>query len=48
MPASSGTTHICTKCTGSVWLSPPCNRQESFFSECRIPVPALIRWASPG
>ena len=24
------------------------SRQESFFSECRIPVPALIRWASPG
>ena len=28
--------------------SPPVSRQASFFSECRMPVPALIRWARPG
>src|SRR4051794_18082785 len=48
IPPSSGTTHICTKCTFSRCSSPPWSRQESFFSLCRIPVPALIRWASPG
>ena len=43
----SGTTHIWTKWTGVVWWS-PANVHESFFSEWRMPVPALIRWASPG
>nr|CRL81045.1 hypothetical protein CPGR_04259 [Mycolicibacter nonchromogenicus] len=33
-------THICTKCTGS--------QEESFFSECKMPVPADMRCASPG
>jgi hypothetical protein len=34
--------------TGSSWLASPRSRRESFFSECGIPVPALIRWARPG
>ena len=29
-------------------LRRPASRQESFFSECRMPVPALIRCARPG
>jgi hypothetical protein len=39
-PGVSGIIHIWTKCTGSL--------VDSFVSECRIPVPADIRWASPG
>ena len=39
-PDSSGTTHICTKCTGSLWVCSPVRVHESFFSECRMPRPA--------
>jgi hypothetical protein len=48
MPDSSGTTHICTKCTGSLCVADPVSVHESFFSECRMPVPADIRCAKPG
>ena len=43
-----GATHIWTKRTGSWCSGAPVSRQESFFSECRMPRPALIRWARPG
>lgn len=47
IPESSGVTHIWMKRTGSVCRSPD-SRHESFFSECRMPVPADIRCARPG
>ena len=40
MPVVSGRTHICRKWTGSPVLA--------FISECWMPRPADIRWATPG
>src|SRR5208283_3936200 len=40
MPSSAGSTQICSRRTG--------RESEPLNSLCRIPVPALIRWASPG
>jgi hypothetical protein len=40
MPRFSGTIQIWRKWTGSVWLA--------LYSLCSMPVPADMRWSSPG
>lgn len=48
MPAASGGTHIWISRTGLAVFGLADEGQESFFSLCRMPAPALIRWAGPG
>src|SRR6266568_2778755 len=43
---SSGTTHIWIRSSG--WPAPGLTAERSFFSECRMPVPAVMRCARLG